>query len=64
MDRQWGLVLHDGVEYWFKRNAVVAPCPERIQRGMAVEFTAGRNPNRGNNENRPIAKDVRFLPDS
>jgi hypothetical protein len=63
MDRQWGLVLHDGVEYWFKRNAVVAPCPDRIQRGMAVEFTAGRNPNRSNNENRPIAKDVRFLPE-
>jgi hypothetical protein len=29
----------------------------------AVEFTAGRNPNRGSNENRPVALDVRFLPE-
>ena len=53
--------MHEGTEYWFKRSAVLPPCPERIQKGMAVEFTAGRNPDRGNNANKPVAIDVRFV---
>ena len=61
-ERQFGFVRHEGgAEYWFKRSAVLPPCPEVIRKGMAVEFTASLNPNRGNNANKPIALDVAFV---